>query len=119
MFIVQPDANSQCGSVDFFLTAFFTRTALCRVFVGGGGVSPASGAVPATTMVMVVVADGAAPTSSGSVLEDEVEGLQVDTISMSQYQHRAIQQSGKSVPGRFDCFSFPLPHQPTTLRDRR
>jgi hypothetical protein len=109
----------QTHFVDFFLTAFFTHTALCGVSVGSGGVSPASGAVPATAMVTVVVADGAAPTSSGSVLEDEVEGLQVDTVSTSQYQHTATQQSSKSVPGRFDCFSFPLPHQPTTLRDQR
>jgi hypothetical protein len=105
--------------VDFFLTAFFTRMALCGVSIGGGGVSPAGGVVPATAMVMVVVADGAAPTSSGSVLEDEAEGLHVDIVSTSQYQHTAIQQSSKSVPGRFDCFSFPLPHQPTTLRYQR
>jgi hypothetical protein len=73
----------QTHSVDFFLTAFFTRTALCGVSVGGSGVSPASGAVPDTAMVTVVVADGAAPTSSGSVLEDEAEGLQVNTVSRS------------------------------------
>jgi hypothetical protein len=109
----------QTHSVDFFLTAFFTRTALCGVSVGGGGFSPAGGAVPATAMVTVVVADGAAPTSSGSVWEDEAEGLQVDTVSTSQYQHTTIQQSGKSVPERFDCFSFPLPHQPTTLQYQR
>jgi hypothetical protein len=109
----------QTDSVDFFLTTFFTRMALCEVSVSGGGVSPAGGTVPATAKVMVVVADGAAPTSSGSVLEDEVEGLQVDTVSMSQYQHTVIQQGIKSVPGRFDCFSFPLPHQPTTLRYQR
>jgi hypothetical protein len=92
----------QTHSVDFFLMAFFTRTALCGVSVGGGGVSPASGAVTVTAMVTVVVADGAAPISSGSVLEDETEGLQMDTVSTSQYQHTAIQQSGKSVLGRFD-----------------
>jgi hypothetical protein len=60
----------QTHNVDFFLKAFFTRTALCGVSVGGGGVSPANGAVSATAMVTVVVADGAAPTSSDSVLED-------------------------------------------------
>jgi hypothetical protein len=109
----------QTYSVDFFLMALFTRKACRGVSVAGGGVSPASGAVPTTAMVTVVVADGAAPTSSGSVLEDEAEGLQVNTISTSQYQYTAIQQSSKSVPGRFDCFSFPLPHQPTTLRYQR
>jgi hypothetical protein len=65
----------QTYSVDFFLMALFTRKACRGVSVAGGGVSPASGAVPATAMVTVVVVDGAAPTSSGSVLEDEAEGL--------------------------------------------
>jgi hypothetical protein len=72
----------QTYSVDFFLTAFFTRKARRRVSVAGGGVSPAGGVVPATAMVMAVVADGAAPTSSGSVLGEEAERLQMDTVSM-------------------------------------
>jgi hypothetical protein len=66
----------QTYSVDFFLMALFTRKACHGVFVAGGGVSPASGVVPATAMVTAAAADGAAPTSSGSVLGDEVEGLQ-------------------------------------------
>ncbi|XP_025820232.1 ubiquitin carboxyl-terminal hydrolase MINDY-1-like [Panicum hallii] len=34
-------------------------------------------------MVTAVVADGAAPTSSGSVLGEEAEGLQMDTVNIS------------------------------------
>jgi hypothetical protein len=105
----------QTYSVDFFLMALFTRKACRGISIVDGGFSPASGAVPTTAMVTVVMADGVALASSGSVLEDEVEGLQVDTVSTSQYQHTAIQQSSKSVPERFDCFSFPLTHQQTTL----
>jgi hypothetical protein len=66
----------QTYSVDFFLMALFTRKACRGIFVAGGGVSPASGAVPATATVTAAAADGAAPTSSGSVLGEEVEGLQ-------------------------------------------
>jgi hypothetical protein len=66
----------QTYSVDFFLTALFTRKACRDVSVAGGGVSPAGGVVPATAMVTAAAADGAAPTSSGSVLGEEVEGLQ-------------------------------------------
>jgi hypothetical protein len=73
----------QTYSVDFFLMALFTRKAYRGVSIAGGGVSPASGAVPATATVTAAVADGAAPSSSGSVREEEAEGLQVDTISMS------------------------------------
>jgi hypothetical protein len=72
----------QTYSADFFLMALFTRKAWRGVSVASGGVSPAGGAVPAMAMVMAVVADGAAPTSSGSVLGEEVEGLQTDTVSM-------------------------------------
>jgi hypothetical protein len=73
--------QTQTYSADFFLMAFFTRKASRGVFVAGGGVSPASGAVPAMAMVSTVVADGAVPVSSGSVLGEEAEGLQVDTVS--------------------------------------
>jgi hypothetical protein len=66
----------QTYSVDFFLMALFTCNAYRGISVSGGGVSPASGAVPATAMVTVVVADGAAPASPGPVLGEEVEGLQ-------------------------------------------
>jgi restriction endonuclease Mrr len=66
----------QTYSVGFFLMALFTRKACRGVFVAGGGVSPASGAVTATAMVTIVVADGAAPVFPGPVLGEEVEGLQ-------------------------------------------
>jgi hypothetical protein len=105
----------QTYSVDFFLTALFTRKACRGVFVAGGGVSSASGVVPATATVTAAAADGAAPTSSGSVLEEEAEGLQVDTVSTSQYRHTTIQQSSKPVPGRFDFLHLSLAHYPTTL----
>jgi hypothetical protein len=72
----------QTYSVDFFLMALFTRKACRGVSIAGGGVSPASGAVPATALVTVAAVDGAASTSSGSVLEVEAEGLQGDTVSM-------------------------------------
>jgi hypothetical protein len=63
---VQPDAN-------FFLTVVFTRKASSGVSVAGGGVSPASGAVPATAMATAVVTDRAATTSSGLALDEEEE----------------------------------------------
>jgi hypothetical protein len=70
--------------------ALFTRKACRGISVAGGGVSPANGAVPATAMVTVAEADGAAPSSSGSAREEEVEGLQENIVSTSQYQHMAI-----------------------------
>jgi hypothetical protein len=106
----------QTYSVDFFLMAIFTRKAYRGVSVASGGVSPASGAVPTTATVTAAVADGVVSSSSGLVLEEEAEGLQVDTVSTSQYQHTAIQQSSKSVPGRFDFLRLSLAHFPTTLR---
>jgi hypothetical protein len=72
----------QTYSMDFFLTALFTRKAWRGVSVAGGGVSPAGGAVPATAIGTAVVADGAASTSTGSVLGEEVEGRQMDNVSM-------------------------------------
>jgi hypothetical protein len=74
----------QTYSVDFFLMALFTRKACRGISVAGGGVSPANGAVPATAMVTAAVADGAAPSSSGSVREEEAEGLQENIVSTSQ-----------------------------------
>jgi hypothetical protein len=71
----------QTYNVDCFLTALFTRKACCGVPVAGGGVSPADGVVPATAMVTAAAVDGAVSTSSGSVLEVEVEGLQGDTVN--------------------------------------
>jgi hypothetical protein len=78
--------------VDFFLMALFTRKACRGVSVVGGGASPVNGAVPATVMVMAAVADGAVSSSSGTVREEEAEGLQEGIVSTSQYQHIAIQQ---------------------------
>jgi hypothetical protein len=77
--------KTQTYSADFFMTAFFTRKVRREVPVAGGRVSPACGAVPATAMVTAAVADGADPTSSGSVLGGEAEGLQMDTVCTQQY----------------------------------
>jgi hypothetical protein len=81
----------QSYSIDFFVTALFTRKARRGVPVAGGGVSPAGGVVPTTAMVTAVEADGADSTSSGSVLVGEVEGLQRDIVNMQQYQCLVIQ----------------------------
>jgi hypothetical protein len=107
--------QTQTYSVDFFLMALFTRKAYRGISVAGGGVSPANGAVPATAMVTATVVDGAASPSSGSAREEEAEGLQVDIVSTSQYQHIAIQQGSKSVPRRFEFLRLSLAHYPTTL----
>jgi hypothetical protein len=66
----------QTYSVDFFLMALFTRKACHGVSIAGGGISPAGGVVPVTAMVTAAAADGAVSTSSGSVLGEEVDGLQ-------------------------------------------
>jgi hypothetical protein len=71
----------QTHSVDFFLTAFFTRRACRGVPVAGGGVSQACGVVHATATVTAAAADGAVPSSSGSAREEEAEGLQEDIVS--------------------------------------
>jgi hypothetical protein len=80
----------QTYSVDFFLMALFTRKACRGVSVAGDGVSPANGTVPAMAMVTAAAADGAVSSSSGSVREEEAEGLQEDIVSTSQYQHTVI-----------------------------
>jgi hypothetical protein len=103
MFIVQPDATH---SMDFFLMAFFTRTALCGVSIGGGGVSPASGAVPTTAMVTFVVADGAAPTSSGSVWRMRWKDYKWilsarHNINIQQYNKAASQYQEDSIASAF------------------
>jgi hypothetical protein len=67
------------------MMAFFIRKARRGVPVAGVGVSPAGGAIPATAMVTAAVADGSDPTSSGSVLGGEAEGLQLDTVSVQSY----------------------------------
>jgi hypothetical protein len=66
----------QTYSIDFFLMALFTCKACRGISIAGGGVSPASGVVPAMAMVTAAATDEATPTSSGSVLGEEVEGLQ-------------------------------------------
>jgi hypothetical protein len=87
----------QTYSVDFFLTAFFTRKARRGVLVVGGGVSPACGVAPTTVTVTATVADGADPTPSVSVLGGEAEGLQMDIVSLQQYRCLAIQQGSKTI----------------------
>jgi hypothetical protein len=67
------------------MMAFFTRKARRGVPVAGVGFSPAGGVVAATAMVTAAVADGADPTSLGSVLGGEAEGLQLDTVSVQSY----------------------------------
>jgi hypothetical protein len=74
----------QTYSTDFFLMAFFIRTARRGVLVTGGGVSPACGVVPATTMVMVAAAGGLVSSSSGPARAEDAEGLQEDVISTTQ-----------------------------------
>jgi hypothetical protein len=66
-------------------------------------------------MVTAAVVDGAASPSSGSARDEEAEGLQVDTVSMSQYQHIAIQQGSKPVPGRFEFLRLSFAYYPMTL----
>jgi hypothetical protein len=109
----------QTYSIDFFLMALFIRTACRGVSVAGGGVSPANGAVLATAMVTAAAADGAVSSSSGSAQEEEVEGLQEDIVSMTQYQHIAIQQSSKLLLGRLEFLRLSLAHQPTALRHQQ
>jgi hypothetical protein len=109
----------QTHSIDFFLMALFIRMACRGIFVAGGGVSPANGAVPATAMVTAAAANGAVSSSSGSAREEEAEGLQEDIVSTTQYQHIAFQQSSKLLPGRFEFLRLSLAHQPTALRHQR
>jgi hypothetical protein len=99
--------------------ALFIRTACRGVSVAGGGASPANGAVPATAMVTAATAARVVSSFSGSAREEEVEGLQEDIVSMTQYQHIAIQQSSKLLPGRFEFLRLSFAHQPTALRHQR
>jgi hypothetical protein len=75
----------QTYSVDFFMTAFFTRIARRGVLAAGGGVTPVDGVVPATEMVTVAEAAGSVPISWSSGLGGEAGGLQMDNVSMQQY----------------------------------
>jgi hypothetical protein len=61
----------QTYSIDFFMTAFFTRIA--------------DGAVPATAMVTVTTATGSVPISWSLGLGGEAGGLQMENVSMQQY----------------------------------
>jgi hypothetical protein len=77
-------------SEDFFMTAFFTlraRGISTTVLVAGGGVTLASGAVPATAMVTapIAVVDGSVPTSWHLGSGEEADGLQKDSVSLQQY----------------------------------
>jgi hypothetical protein len=100
-------------SEDFFMTAFFTlraRGVSTTVLVAGGGVTPAGGTVPATTMVTVPVAvvDGSVPTSWRLGSGEEADGLEKDSVSMQQYQYLTIQQGSNFIPGGFDYMCFCL-----------
>jgi hypothetical protein len=77
--------KTQTYSIDFFMTAFFTRIARRGVLVAGGGVTPADGAVPAMVMVTVAAAAGSVPISWSSGLGGEAGGLQMENVSMQQY----------------------------------
>jgi hypothetical protein len=75
----------QTYSVDFFITAFFTRIARRGVLVASGRVTPADGAVPATAMVKVTEAAGSVPISWSLGLGGEAGGLQMENFSVQQY----------------------------------
>jgi hypothetical protein len=75
----------QTYSVDFFMTAFFTRIAHRGVLVADGGVTPADGAVPATAMVTVAAAARSVPISWSLGLGGEAGGLQMENVSMQLY----------------------------------
>jgi hypothetical protein len=122
MFIMQETIYTY--SEDFFMTAFFTLRACgisTTVLVAGGGVTPAGGAVPATTMVTVPleVVSGSVSTSWRLGSGEEADGLQKDNVSMQQYHYLIIQHGSNFIPGGFDYMCFPFTHNPTTLRDRR
>jgi hypothetical protein len=74
----------QTYSVDFFMTAFFTRIAHRGVLVVGGSVSPADGAVPATAMVTAAEAVGSVSISWCLGRGGEAGGLQLGHVSMQQ-----------------------------------
>jgi hypothetical protein len=86
--------------------ALFTRKACRGISVAGGGVSPANGAVPATAMVTAAAADRAFSSSSGSARKEEAEGLQEDSVSMTRYQHIAIQQGNNKYPEDSISYAF-------------
>jgi hypothetical protein len=100
-------------SEDFFMIAFFTlraRGVSTTVLIASGGVTPAGGAVPATAMVTAPIAeaDGSVPSSSRSGLGGEAGALQMDNVSVQQYQYLTIQQGSKFIPGRLDYVRFPF-----------
>jgi hypothetical protein len=75
----------QTYNVDFFMTALFTRIAHRGVLVVGGGVTPASGAEPATAMVTAAEAVGFFSISGRPGRGGEGGGLQTGNVSMQQY----------------------------------
>jgi hypothetical protein len=75
----------QTYSVDFFMTAFFTRIARHGVLVVEGGVTPADGAVSATAMVTAAEAAGSVSISWRSGWGGEAGGLQTENVSIQQY----------------------------------
>jgi hypothetical protein len=89
MFIVQKKREMYTYSKDFFMTAFLTlraRGISTTILVAGGGVTPASGVVPATATVTAPIAeaDGSVPTSSHLGSGGEAGGLQMDNVSVQQ-----------------------------------
>jgi hypothetical protein len=96
----------QTYSVDFFLMALFTRKAYRGVSVAEGGVSPASGVVPATATLTAAAADGAAPTSSGLVWRKRRKDykwilLARHNIDIRQYDKAAGQYPEDSISCAF------------------
>jgi hypothetical protein len=67
------------------MTAFFTRIARRGVLVVGGGVTPATRAVPATAMVTAAEAIGSVSISGHPGRGGEAGGLQMGNISMQQH----------------------------------
>jgi hypothetical protein len=70
-------------------------------------------------MVTAAAADGLVLSSSGSAREEDVEGLQKDVVSTTQYQCIAIQQISRLLPGRFEFLRLSFEHQPMALRHQR
>jgi hypothetical protein len=75
---------------DLFMIAFFTLMAHgvpTMILVAGGGVTPASGVVPATAMVTDPVAEaaGSVPISWRPGSGGEAGGPQTENVSVQQY----------------------------------
>jgi hypothetical protein len=77
-------------SEDLFMTVFFTRMTRgvsASVLATGGGVTPAGGVVPATTMETDPVAEaaGSVPISRRPSPGGEAGGLQTENVSVQQH----------------------------------